>query len=107
MKRSTSGVNPSLGRPEHTRRMGVPTRRQSRWQWLYFAAVRPGTTTDAQGNPTIDILVSPLQDDGIGEPLPVLPAPINTAFSDKAPYLHPDGRTLVFCLQPHPGRRRL
>ncbi len=72
-------------------------------RWLYFAAVRPGTTTDAQGNPTIDILVSPLQEDGSWGAASVLPPPINTAFSDKAPYLHPDGRTLYFASNRIPG----
>lgn len=72
-------------------------------QWLYFAAVRPGTTTDSQGNPTIDIMASSLQDDGNWGPASPLPAPINTAFSDKAPYLHPDGHTLYFASNRTPG----
>jgi len=72
-------------------------------QWLFFAAVRPGTTTDAQGNPTIDILASPLQPDGHWGAASVLPAPINSSFSDKAPYLHPDGHTLYFASNRTPG----
>ena len=72
-------------------------------KWLYFAAVRPGTTVDQLGNPTIDILVSRLQDDGNWGAASVLPAPINTAYSDKAPYLHPDGHTLYFASNRTPG----
>ena len=72
-------------------------------QWLYFAAVRPGTTDDAQGQPTIDILVSRRASDGTwGTPVN-LPAPVNGIFSDKAPYLHPDGRTLYFASNRTPG----
>lgn len=72
-------------------------------QWLYFAAIRPGTTEDEQGQPSIDILVSPRGEDGSwGTPVN-LPPPVNTAFSDKAPYLHPDGRTLYFASNRLPG----
>lgn len=72
-------------------------------KWLYFAAVRPGTTEDAQGQPTIDILVS--ERDSIGDwKLPeLLPSPINTPYSDKAPFLHPDGKTLYFASNRTPG----
>ena len=72
-------------------------------QWLYFAAVRPGTTEDAQGNPSIDILVSRMQEDGTWSPALPLPQTVNTPFSDKAPYLHPDGRTLYFASNRTPG----
>ncbi len=72
-------------------------------EWLYFAAVRPGTTPDAQGQPTIDILVSGQLPDGTWGEAKVLPSPINTASSDKAPYLHPDGSTLYFASNRSPG----
>lgn len=72
-------------------------------QWLYFAAVRPGTTVDDQGNPTIDILVSRKQDDGSWGSPKLLPEPVNGAASDKAPYLHPDGHTLYFASNRSPG----
>ncbi|MCH1582666.1 MAG: OmpA family protein [Flavobacteriales bacterium] len=72
-------------------------------QWLYFAAVRPGTTPDTQGTPSIDILVSALGNNGEWGPAVPLPAPINTTFSDKAPYLHPDGHTLYFASNRTPG----
>ncbi len=72
-------------------------------KWLYFAAIRPGTTEDAQGNPTIDIMASQLGEDGDWSTAAPLPPPVNTAFSDKAPYLHPDGHTLYFASNRTPG----
>lgn len=72
-------------------------------QWLYFAAVRPGTTEDTQGNPSIDILVSRMQEDGTWSAAELLPHPVNTPYSDKAPYLHPDGHTLYFASNRNPG----
>lgn len=71
--------------------------------WLYFAAVRPGTTEDAQGQPTIDILVSERDNLGEWKRPELLPSPINTTYSDKAPFLHPDGRTLYFASNRTPG----
>ncbi len=72
-------------------------------KWLYFAAVRPGTTEDAQGQPTIDILVSERGNLGEWKRPELLPSPINTTYSDKAPFLHPDGRTLYFASNRTPG----
>ena len=72
-------------------------------KWLYFAAVRPGTTEDAQGQPTIDILVSERDNLGEWKRPELLPSPINTTYSDKAPFLHPDGRTLYFASNRTPG----
>lgn len=71
--------------------------------WLYFAAIRPGTTPDANGQPTIDILVSQRQDDGQWGEARRLPFPVNGPYSDKAPFLHPDGRTLYFASNRIPG----
>lgn len=70
---------------------------------LFFAAVRPGTTEDAGGNPTIDILASERLEDGNWGPPRLLPAPVNGPASDKAPFLHPDGRTLYFASNRRPG----
>ena len=71
-------------------------------QTLYFAAIRPGTTTDEHGNPTIDVLASHWNGTQWTEAV-VLPAPINGPYSDKAPFLHPDGRTLYFASNREPG----
>ena len=70
---------------------------------LYFAAVHPGTTEDAGGNPTIDILASERLDNGQWSAARLLPAPVNGTGSDKAPFLHPDGRTLYFASNRNPG----
>ena len=70
---------------------------------LYFAAIRPGTTPDANGQPTIDILVSERQEDGQWGAGQRLPFPVNGPYSDKAPFLHPDGRTLYFASNRVPG----
>lgn len=72
-------------------------------KWLYFAAVRPGTTEDAQGQPTIDIMVSERDNFGEWKHPELLPSPINTSYSDKAPFLHPDGHTLYFASNRTPG----
>jgi len=71
-------------------------------QTLFFAAVRPGTTPDQHGRPTIDILASTWDGSDWTEGAP-LPTPINGPFSDKAPFLHPDGRTLYFASNRTPG----
>jgi len=71
-------------------------------QTLYFAAIRPGTTPDEHGNPTIDVLASHWNGTQWTEAV-VLPAPINGPCSDKAPFLHPDGRTLYFASNREPG----
>ena len=47
--------------------------------------------------------MSPLQPDGQWGAASVLPAPINSSSSDKAPYLHPDGHTLYFASNRTPG----
>ena len=65
-------------------------------------AIRPGTTPDEHGNPTIDVLASHWNGTQWTEAV-VLPAPINSAYSDKAPFLHPDGRTLYFASNREPG----
>lgn len=72
-------------------------------KWLYFAAVRPGTTENEQGEPSIDILVSQRGNNGEWQSAQSLPAPINTRYSDKAPFLHPDGQTLYFASNRAPG----
>ena len=65
--------------------------------------MRPGTTADAGGNPTIDILASKRTGDGSWGAPQLLPPPINGPASDKAPFLHPDGRTLYFASNRNPG----
>lgn len=70
---------------------------------LFFAAIHGATTPDGSGNPTMDILRCIREPDGDwGAPEP-LPAPVNSNAHDKAPFLHPDGRTLFFSSDRKPG----
>lgn len=71
-------------------------------QTLYFAAVRPGTTPDEHGHPSIDVLASTWNGSD-WTPAKRLPSPINGPDSDKAPFLHPDGQTLYFASNRIPG----
>jgi outer membrane protein OmpA-like peptidoglycan-associated protein len=57
---------------------------------LYFASARPG------GYGKIDIYYSKRQPDGLWGPAINLGPEINTAGSDKSPFLHTDSRTLYF-----------
>lgn len=72
-------------------------------QTLFFSAVRSGTTPNANGDPSIDILASRFSDGAEWNTPEKLPAPINGPYSDKAPFLHPDGRTLYFASNREPG----
>lgn len=72
-------------------------------QTLFFAAIRPGTTPNTHGEPTIDIMASHLTENMDWSAPQVLPHPINGPYSDKAPFLHPDGRTLYFSSNREPG----
>lgn len=60
---------------------------------LYFATVRHGS----QGS---DIFVSHRDDKGEWSVAEPLPAPINTAGDEKAPFMHSDSRTLYFAARP-------
>ena len=70
---------------------------------LFFSAVNAQSITDASGNATMDIWVSTLNSQGTWDTPKLLPAPINTATNDKAPFLHPDGNTLYFASDRQPG----
>lgn len=71
-------------------------------QSLFFSAVKAGSTPDAAGNPTMDLMVSRKRPDGQwseSEPLTEL----NTDANEKSPFLHPDGKTLYFSSDRTPG----
>ena len=70
---------------------------------LYFAAARAESTPDGNGNPTMDIYRSLRAEDGRWGDPEKLPAPVNSASQDKAPFLHPDGRSLYFSSNREPG----
>lgn len=66
-------------------------------KYLFFTSNRPG------GYGGADIYISVLGDDGYWEK-PVNAGPvINTPEDDKSPFIHPDGRTLYFSSNGHPG----
>ena len=82
---------------------------------LIFASTRPGGIGEyvphgqphhgtAMGN--MDIYISFRADTGWSEPVN-LGENINTPYAERAPYLHPDGKTLYFSSDGHPGLGRL
>ena len=63
---------------------------------LFFASARATSTPDKNGNPTMDIYVSRKDSTGAWGVAEILPGPISTKAQEKAPFLHPDGKTLYF-----------
>ena len=63
---------------------------------LFFASARENSTLDVDGNPTMDIYSSVKTENGNWSQAKKLPPPISTESQEKAPFLHPDGRTLYF-----------
>ena len=70
---------------------------------LFFAAVNADSRQDRNGNPTMDIWSSTRSEAGEWLPAQMLPAPVNSNSNDKAPFLHPDGKTLYFASDRRPG----
>jgi len=70
---------------------------------LFFAGARAESTPDPDGNLTMDLYASELRDNGTWGPAERLPAPVNSDAQDKAPFLHPDGRTLYFSSNREPS----
>ena len=70
---------------------------------LFFAAVNADSRQDRNGNPTMDIWSSTRSESGEWLPARMLPAPVNSNSNDKAPFLHPDGKTLYFASDRRPG----
>lgn len=71
-------------------------------QSLFFSAVKAGSIPDADGNPTMDLMVARRRADGSWLPAEPLPE-LNTAANEKSPFLHPDGKTLYFSSDRKPG----
>jgi outer membrane protein OmpA-like peptidoglycan-associated protein len=63
---------------------------------LFFASARKNSTLDDDGNPTMDIYVSIKDENGHWSLAEKLPYPISTSAQEKAPFIHPDGKTLYF-----------
>ena len=66
-------------------------------QRLYYARYSEG---DTRG---IDIYVAERSSDGGWLPGKPIPGKVNTPYNDKAPFIHPDGVTLYFSSDGHPG----
>ncbi|OGU61073.1 MAG: hypothetical protein A2X64_10555 [Ignavibacteria bacterium GWF2_33_9] len=78
---------------------------------LLFTSDRPnesgeqvsyGTYFHGGVNGNMDIYVSLKTEDGWSEPINLGPA-VNTPFSERSAFLHPDGKTLYFSSDGHPG----
>jgi outer membrane protein OmpA-like peptidoglycan-associated protein/tetratricopeptide (TPR) repeat protein len=70
---------------------------------LFFAAVNADSRQDLNGNLTMDIWSAERNEVGEWQPAQMLPFPINSDSNDKAPFLHPDGKTLYFASDRQPG----
>jgi outer membrane protein OmpA-like peptidoglycan-associated protein len=69
---------------------------------LFFAAVKAASIPDENGNPTMDLMRAERAPDGSWKTAePILG--LNTAFNEKSPFLHPDGKTLYFSSDRVPG----
>ncbi len=82
---------------------------------LLFSSDRPGgigqyvpfgTLFHGTSNGNMDIYVCLKTDSGWVGPINLGPT-INTQYSERSPYLHPDGRTLYFSSEGHPGLGKL
>jgi outer membrane protein OmpA-like peptidoglycan-associated protein len=78
---------------------------------IIFSSDRPGTIGDftpygniknGSTNGNMDIYVTVKTDSGWSQPIN-LGKTINTPYAERAPYLHPDGKTLYFSSEGHPG----
>jgi len=63
---------------------------------LFFASARETSTLDSDGNPTMDLFMSTKDSLENWTDAIKLPPHISTSFHEKAPFLHPDGKTLYF-----------
>ncbi len=66
-------------------------------QHLFFSSARSGS------NGSYDLWMSTMGDDGYWEEAENLGKTINTPYSEQCPFIHPDGTTLYFSSEGHPG----
>lgn len=64
---------------------------------LFFSSARPGTLG------SYDLWMATLNDKGYWNEPVNLGATINTPYSEQCPFIHPDGKTLYFSSEGHPG----
>jgi len=87
----------NVGPPINTRAWESQPALSADGRTLFFAARREG------GLGAIDIWKATRLPDGNWSEPENLGAPINTAKDDQAPFIHPDGQTLYFISDGHPG----
>ncbi len=87
----------NLGPPVNTGAWETQPSLASDGRTLYFVSTRPGGWGES------DIWKSYLQDDGHWSTPENLGETINTEGSEMAPFIHPDGQTLYFSSDRHPG----
>ena len=88
---------------QHPNRMGIPALHQWRRKHIVLCLCPRRVHPRRNGNPTMDIFLSKRTADGTWGAPERLPPPINSEAQDKAPFLHPDGRTLYFSSNRSPG----
>lgn len=86
----------NIGAPINTKYWESQPNLSSDGRRMYFASNRPG------GYGGIDLYVSYFSDTGWTEPQNLGPK-INTSGDEQFPFIHPDGRTLYFSSDGHPG----
>ncbi len=64
---------------------------------LFFSSARPGTVG------SYDLWMATMGDDGYWQEAVNLGKTINTPYSEQCPFIHPDGKTLYFSSEGHPG----
>lgn len=66
-------------------------------RYLFFSSARPG------GKGSYDIWMATMGEDGYWQEPENLGSEINTPYSEQCPFIHPDGTTLYFSSEGHPG----
>jgi len=89
----------NLGPPVNSRNWETQPSMASDGRTLYF--IRGTQAQD--GIKSMDIYSTALQDDGTWSKPEKLGANVNTAFQEESVQIHPDGRTLYFSSNGHPG----
>jgi outer membrane protein OmpA-like peptidoglycan-associated protein len=89
----------NLGPPVNSRNWETQPSMASDGRTLYF--IRGTQAQD--GIKSMDIYVTALQDDGTWSKPEKLGPSVNTAFQEESVQIHPDGRTLYFSSNGHPG----
>lgn len=87
----------NLGPPVNTPYWDSHPSLSANGRWLFFSSNRPGGQGEA------DIWVSSRRNDGSWTAPVNLGSVVNTPLEDRFPFFHPDGKTLYFSSEGHPG----